>query len=74
MAVKNILTYNAKVSSVEQLYYAPVVTLPQANNIQVNSIYCFLSRTDPWGDDANPDQPTQTLKYTKQVMKNMYML
>ena len=73
MAVKNILTYNAKVSSVEQTYFSPVVTLPQANNIQVNSIYCFLSRTDPWGDDANPDQPTQTLKYTKQVMKNMFV-
>jgi len=72
MTSKNILTYNSKVSSVEQVYFSPVVSLPGSSS-PLSSIYCFLSRVDPWGSDANPDQPTQTLKYIKQVFKNMFV-
>jgi hypothetical protein len=80
MTSKNILTYNSKVSSVEQVYFSPVVVAPpfviqngQLMDQPLSSIYCFLSRVDPWGNDTNPDQPTQTLKYIKQVFKNMFV-
>jgi hypothetical protein len=72
MTSKNILTYNSKVSAVEQVFFSPVVTLP-GTSTPLSSIYCFLSRVDPWGNDTNPDQPTQTLKYLKQVFKNMFV-
>jgi hypothetical protein len=73
MATKNILTYNAKVSSVEEVYYAPVAVVPPYYSVPLSSLYCFLSKVDPWLDDNNPPTPTQDQKYIKQVFKNMFV-
>jgi hypothetical protein len=71
MAYKNILTYNARVSQVEQTYYSPTSVLP-ITGLPISSIYVFLSRVDPWSDDLNPDIPQQTQQYIKSVFKNIF--
>ena len=71
MAYKNILTYNAKVSQVEQTYYSPTSVLP-ITGLPISSIYVFLSRVDPWNDDLNPDIPEQTQRYIKSVFKSIF--
>jgi hypothetical protein len=71
MAYKNILTYNARVGQVEQTYYSPTSVLP-ITGLPISSIYVFLSRVDPWGDDLNPDTPQQTQQYIKSVYKNVF--
>ena len=73
MATKNILTYNSKVSSVEQVYFSPVVSTPPEFATPLSSLYCFLSKVDPWVDDNNPPQPQQDQRYIKQVFKNMFV-
>ena len=73
MTKKSLLTLNAKLSEVEQLYYPPVAVIPPLTDIPESSIYCFLSKVDPWDDDNDPPAPTQDMKYTKQVMKNMFV-
>lgn len=70
---KNILTYNAKVSAVEQDYFAPIAILPITGQA-ISTIFCFLSRVDPWSDDKNPVQPTQDQQYLKTVFKNMFVV
>ena len=72
MANKNLLTYNAKLSSVEQVYYSPVSVLPQANTVPLASIYCYLSKVDPWDDEQNPPAPTQDQKSIKKIFKNIF--
>ena len=72
MAYKNILTYNARVSQVEQVYYSPTAVLP-VTGLPISSIYVFLSRIDPWANDLNPDTPQQTQQYIKEVFKNMFV-
>jgi hypothetical protein len=76
MANKNLLTYAAKLSEVEQVYYSPVAVLPQANTIPLSSIYCFLAKDDPWPLDANNNPiiptPTQDQKAIKKVFKNIF--
>ena len=71
MAYKNLLTYNAKVSQVEQTYYSPTSVLP-ITGLPISSIYVFLSRVDPWSNDLNPDIPQQTQQYIKSVFKNIF--
>jgi hypothetical protein len=73
MATKNLLTYNAKVSSVEQVYYAPVAVVPPQTDVPLSSLFCFLSKVDPWPDENDPEQPRQDQKYIKQVFKNMFV-
>jgi hypothetical protein len=73
MASNNLLTYNAKVSSVEQVYFSPVAVVPPYYAIPLSSLYCFLSKVDPWVDDNNPPVPTQDQKYIKQTFKNMFV-
>jgi len=73
MATKNLLTYNAKVSSVEEAYFAPVAVVPPYYAVPLSSLYCFLSKVDPWLDDNDPPTPTQDQKYIKQVFKNMFV-
>jgi hypothetical protein len=83
MATKNLLTYNAKISSVEEAYFAPVTVVPpfydiygnttQLSNPPLSTFYCFLSKVDPWTDENNPPTPTQDQKYIKQVFKNMFV-
>jgi hypothetical protein len=72
MAYKNILTYAAKVSQVEQTYSAPTSVLP-ISGLPVATIYVFLSRIEPWLNDLNPDTPLQTQQYIKEVFKNMFV-
>jgi len=72
MAYKNILTYAAKVSQVEQTYSAPTSVLP-ISGLPVATIYVFLSRIKPWLNDLNPDTPLQTQQYIKEVFKNMFV-
>lgn len=73
MASKNLLTYGSKVYSVKQDYYAPVAVLPTNVNVNLNSLYFFLSKVDPWVDDNNPPNPEQTQRYIKQTFKNMFV-
>lgn len=73
MANKNILTYAAKVSNVEQVYYAPVAVLP-VSGIAISALYAFIARVDPWSVDSNPDKPIQTQAYLKSVYKNIFAL
>ena len=39
MATKNLLTYNAKVSSVEEAYFSPVAVVPPYYDIPLSSLY-----------------------------------
>ena len=72
MANKNLLTYNAKVSTVEQDYFAPIAVLP-ITGLPISTIFAFLSRVDPWTDENNPNQPTQDQQYIKNVFKNIFV-
>lgn len=72
MANQSILTYNAKVSQIEQLYFSPSATLPITNQ-PINSIYVFLSQALSWPDDENPTVPTQDQRYLKSVFANMFV-
>lgn len=72
MANKNLLTYGSKVTQVEQTYYAPVASL-SGTTIPISTIYCFLSRIDPWSTEADPAQPTNDQLYLKTVYKNMFV-
>jgi hypothetical protein len=73
MANKNILTYNAKVTQIEQDYFSPVAISPTSGQV-INSLYCFLSRIDPWSSDLDPEEPTQDTAYLKNVYKNMFVV
>ena len=71
---KNILTYGAKVSSVAELYYAPVTTIPPGYTIPLSTNYIFLAKPDPWSDDNNPPQPTQDQSFIKSVFKTIFVM
>ena len=72
MANQNILTYGLKVSQLKQDYFSPSVFLANTTT-PVESLYCFLSRVDPWPYDSNPPAPTQDQQYIKNVFKNMFV-
>jgi hypothetical protein len=72
MANQSILTYNAKVSQIEQLYYSPAAALPVSGQ-PINSIYVFLSQALAWPDNDNPPVPTQDQKYLKGIFTNMFV-
>ena len=73
MANKNLLTYNAKVTQVEQVYYSPVAVLPPPFGTAISTTYCILSHIVPWADDNNPPQPSQDQKNIKSVFKSMFV-
>ena len=73
MANKNILTFNARVSQVEQAYYSPVATLPPPISLPISTIFCCLARIDPWTTESDPDQPTDDQKYIKSFFKNIFV-
>ena len=73
MANKNLLTYNAKVTQVEQAYFSPVSVLPPPFGTSISTTYCFLSHNLPWVDDNNPPQPTQDQKYIKDIFKSIFV-
>jgi len=63
MANKTLLTTFAKQFSVEQFYFSPVTVVPPYLNIPLASLYCFLSKVDPWDDEDNPPVPQNIQKY-----------
>ena len=71
MANKNILTTFYRTTQTQQDFYSPVSVLPGTTQV-VESIYCFLSRVDPWSDDTNPPVPQQTQQYLKSVYSNIF--
>lgn len=73
MANKNILTYNAKITEIENTYFSPVAVLPTSGQA-ISTMYCFMSRAVPWLDEQNPDQPLQDQSYLKTVHKNIFAL
>lgn len=73
MAYKDILTYGAKVSAVEQAYLAPSAVVPPNITVPITSVYAFLSKVDPWTDENDPELPLQTQQYIKQTFKNMFV-
>ena len=73
MANQNILTYNAKISEIEKNYFSPVAVLPSSGQT-ISSLYCFLSRINPWSSESNPDIPLQTTSYLKNVYKNIFVI
>lgn len=73
MANKNLLTYNAKVTQVEQDYFAPVASV-SGTQIPVTTMYCFLARVLPWTVDNEPSVPYQDQKSLKSIYKNMFVV
>jgi len=72
MSNKNIITTEAKVVQVQQVYYSPVAVVPPNIDIPLGTIYCFLSKVDPWDDENNPPLPASDQKSLKQVFKNIF--
>jgi hypothetical protein len=73
MANQNLLTYGAKIASVEQTYYSPVTVVPPNYNIFLGTTYCFISKVNPWTDEENPPVPTQDQQAIKTIFKNMFV-
>jgi len=73
MANKFLITNTAKLTQVEQVYYAPVAIVPPANNT-ITQTYCFLSRAEPWETPDNPPVPTQDVKSLKNIYKNIFVV
>jgi hypothetical protein len=67
-----ILTYNSGVFEVNKTYYTPTVSIP-ATGKKLGTLYCFLSKIDPWSNESVPPAPEQNQKYLKQVFKNMFV-
>lgn len=73
MANKNLLTYAAKVSSVEQTAYAPFSLIGGTDGVPISTIYAFLAKVDPWADENDPDTPTQDQATLKKIFKNIFV-
>jgi len=73
MANQNLLTYNSKVSLIEQSYYSPVSVIVGSTEV-INTTYCFISRIIPWTTENTSEIPSQSQKYIKNVFKNMFVL
>lgn len=74
MAANNgILTYNSGVYQIGTNYYSPTVSIPITGE-KLGTLYCFLSRIDPWTNESEPPQPQETQKYIKEVFKNMFVM
>lgn len=73
MANHNLLTYNSKVSQIEQAYYAPVSEISGQSKV-INTTYCFLSHILPYSNnDVAVEYPLQTQQYIKKIFKNMFV-
>ena len=72
MANKNLLTYGAKVSSVELVTYTPVAVRAPFYDTPSATLYSFLAKVIPWDDDLNPPAPTQDQKSIKKTFKNIF--
>jgi hypothetical protein len=74
MPNQNLLTYGAKVSSVAELYYAPVAVVPPNYTVPLSTNYVFLAKPDPWTDDLNPPTPKQDQAFIKSVFKTVFVM
>jgi hypothetical protein len=72
MANQNFLTYGAKVSEIEQMYFTPVAVTTFNPSVPIGTLYCFLSKVTPWAANNVP-VPTQDQKSIKQIFKNMFV-
>lgn len=74
MAVSNtgILTYNSGVYNLLLNYNAPSSTIGSTGSI-LGTVYCFLSKVDPWPTEDVPPAPLQTQTYIKDVFKGMFV-
>ena len=78
MAYKNLITTLLKTTQVFEVYSAPTAVIPTSFNPvtqtynPVSTLYCFLSRVDPWPDENDPPAPTQDQRYLKSVYKNIF--
>ena len=73
MANKSLITNGAKVNQVEQMYYSPVAVVPPLTQVPLGTLYCFLSRVDPWTNDLDPPMPLEDVRSLKSVFKNMFV-
>lgn len=73
MANKKRLTYNARVTQVQQDYFAPVAFV-QNTQIPISIVYCFLSRVYPWPVESDPLVPNQDQKSIKNIFKNIFVV
>lgn len=74
MSVSNtgILTYNSGVYNLLLNYNAPSSTIGSTGLI-LGTVYCFLSKVDPWPVEDVPPAPLQTQTYIKDVFKGMFV-
>jgi hypothetical protein len=70
MANKTLLTAGLKYLAIQQMYYSPVAL---AGGNRISSIYCFLSKVDPWSGGTPPD-PTQDVSALKRIMRNIFVV
>lgn len=67
-----ILTYNSSVYNLRMNYYAPSSTIATTGNY-LGTLYCFLSKVEPWPTEEVPPTPQQSQAYLNQVFKNMFV-
>lgn len=72
MTNRNILTTLAKTIQCEKIYYSPVTVLPSNVGAPLESIYCFLSKVEPWPNESDPPEPGTSVKDIKQTFKNIF--
>lgn len=67
-----ILTYNSGAYNLRMNYYAPSSTIATTGNY-LGSLYCFLSKVDPWPLDEVPPPPEESQAYLNSVFRNMFV-
>lgn len=69
MESKTLLTSGLKYLAIQQMYHSPVATV---SGQQLSSLYCFLSKVEPWPNGIPPN-PTQSQSELKKIMKNIFV-
>lgn len=67
-----ILTYNSGAYNVRMNYYAPSSTIATTGEY-LGTLYCFLSKVDPWPVEEVPPVPEQSQSYLNSVFRNMFV-
>lgn len=73
MPVSNtgILTYNSGVYNLLLNYNAPSSTIGSTGSL-LSTLYCALSKVEPWPVEGEPPTPEQSQVYIKDFYKNMF--
>jgi hypothetical protein len=71
-ANSGILTYNSGAYNLKLNYYAPSSTIATTGNF-LGTLYCFLSKVDPWPIDEVPPPPEETQSYLNSAFRNMFV-